>query len=147
MPAYFPDWADGPTLRWCLDWRPELATTAQFDHLLVTDLGMLDLPPRLTGGYAELRPGATRHEVAGQQVWICDPAEVLGRLDGRARSKDIARARIYAGLRARAPITPTRDGLAWLGSISSRGAPRRHPAARRGVHPPAPGSRRARRPR
>ncbi|OZM75043.1 hypothetical protein CFN78_02350 [Amycolatopsis antarctica] len=118
VPAYFPDWADGPSLSWCLRWRPDPLTPRRLDHLLVTDLGLLDLPPRLTGTHAGLRRGATRHPVAGTGVWICDPAEVLGRLDGSARRKDAARAEEYAALRARAPLAPTPEGLARLGSLN-----------------------------
>lgn len=73
VPAYFRDWLDGPTLRQCLNWTPEPVSASRLDHRFVTDLGMLDLPPEMTGRYARLRPRATGVELAGHQLWLCDP--------------------------------------------------------------------------
>jgi hypothetical protein len=107
VPAYLPGWADGPTLAACRAWRPMPATVENLDHLFVTPLGMLDVPPTLTGTFAELRPGATRVDVAGTAVWLCDPQEVLRRIDGRGRAKDLRRATAYAATRKRLSRDPT----------------------------------------
>jgi hypothetical protein len=101
LPAYFPAWAEGPSLAQCLRWRPDPVTPEQIDHLFVTAHGMLDIPPSITGTYRELAEGATFVEVAGLVVRVCDPGEVLRRLDGRARRKDLARAREYDAVRER----------------------------------------------
>ncbi len=50
-PAFIPPPYKGPTLEQCQAWRPDPATVTQLDHLFVTALGMLDIPPRLTGTY------------------------------------------------------------------------------------------------
>lgn len=101
VPAHLPGWADGPSLEWCRAWRPEPPTVEQLDHLFVTRLGMLDVPPKITGTYAQLRAGSTRLELFGVPVWVCDPDEVLRRLPVRPRPKDRARAATYEDLRHR----------------------------------------------
>ena len=49
VPAFLPSLSNGPTLEECRAWRPGPATEEHLDHLFVTTLGMLDVPPRLTG--------------------------------------------------------------------------------------------------
>ncbi|SMC61538.1 hypothetical protein [Lentzea albidocapillata] len=101
VPAYDPSWRNGLTEAQCRSWQPEPVTLEQLDHLFVTRLGMLDVPPELTGTYAHLRTGATELELAGTPVWVCDPREVLKRVPDPPRPKDLARADAYAELRQR----------------------------------------------
>ncbi|MFD0200345.1 MULTISPECIES: hypothetical protein [Saccharothrix] len=101
VPAFFPDWEPGLTLEQCRAWTPRPATPANLDHLFVTRLGMLDVPPEITGTYTRLRAGATEFELAGVPVWVCDPREVLDRIPDPPRRKDHERAAAYAAVRAR----------------------------------------------
>jgi hypothetical protein len=98
IPAYGPG-LSGLTEEECRAWRPEPPTAEQLDHLFVTRLGMLDVPPKLTGTYTGLLPGATRMDLAGVPVWVCDPDEVLRRLPAKPRPKEHARRHAYAALR------------------------------------------------
>lgn len=116
IPAYFPSRDRMMPLATCRAWRPEPATAEQLDHLFVTRLGMLDVPPKLTGTYAELRPGATVVEVAGVPVLVCAPEEVLGRLPERPRPKDVERAEQYAAVRASLRRDRTPRATGWFGS-------------------------------
>lgn len=100
-PAYVPDWAPGPDLDRCAAWSPDPATVERLDHLFVTPLGMLDVVPRLCGTYDELRGEATLMPLGGVPVAVCHPGEVLARLTGRTRDKDLRRAAAYATVRAR----------------------------------------------
>jgi len=100
-PAYEPTWAPGPTLTECEAWRPEPAVEHQLDHLLVTQLGMVDIVPRLCGTFEDLAARASLVRVAGSEVLICDPADVLARLVGRDRAKDRRRRAVYADLERR----------------------------------------------
>ena len=110
VPAYSKGWESGPTLEECRAWvPPDPPTAAGLDHLYVTRLGMLDIPPRLTGDYEHLRAGATLVELAGREVLACDPREVLDRLPDKLRSKDRDRATAYADLRARLGVRPPSD--------------------------------------
>ncbi|GAA3645748.1 hypothetical protein GCM10022267_35550 [Lentzea roselyniae] len=112
VPAYDPSWRTGLTLEQCRSWQPEPLTLEQLDHLFVTQLGMVDVPPKLTGTYAQLKEGATRLDVAGVPVWVCDPHEVLDRVPDPPRPKDLARAEAYAALRVRLERDRTPLGLA-----------------------------------
>lgn len=67
-------------LRQCQSWKPDPPTASHLDHLFVTALGMLDIPPDLTGTYAQLRPGASPLAVAGVPVLVCAPEDVLAHL-------------------------------------------------------------------
>ncbi|GLY65145.1 hypothetical protein [Amycolatopsis taiwanensis] len=99
VPAYQPSWSKGLSLQECQAWAPEPPTAEQLDHLFVTRLGMLDIPPALTGTYAELQPSADSVQLAGAPVRVCAPEEVLSRLPARPRAKDIERAVHYAAVR------------------------------------------------
>lgn len=107
IPAYVPEWANGPSLDECRAWRPEPATAEQLDHLFVTTLGMIDIPPSITGTYERLTAGGTTLIIAGVDVLVCHPTEVLDRLPAKQRAKDIARAEIYTDLRHRLATDPT----------------------------------------
>ncbi|WP_133851566.1 hypothetical protein [Labedaea rhizosphaerae] len=96
VPAY---WPDGLSLEDCLAWTPEPPTAGQLDHLFVTSLGMVDIPPASTGSYLELAPNATELELAGVPVCVCAPEAVLDRLPAKPRTKDVARAGQYAVVR------------------------------------------------
>lgn len=95
IPAHVPEWSNGTTVEQCRSWQAWPATEQNLDHLFVTRLGMLDVPPRLCGSYTELIPEATTVYMAGLPVRVCDPSEVLSRLEGRTRAKDIERAKVY----------------------------------------------------
>ncbi|MEV6236628.1 hypothetical protein [Lentzea sp. NPDC051838] len=112
VPAHDPSWRGGLTLEQCRAWRPEPLTSEQLDHLFVTRLGMVDVPPKLTGTYAQLKKGASELELAGVPVWVCDPHEVLDRVPDPPRPKDLARAEAYGALRARLVHDRTPLGLA-----------------------------------
>jgi hypothetical protein len=112
IPAHDPTWRSGLTVEQCRTWRPDPLTLEQLDHLFVTRLGMVDVPPELTGSYAHLKEGASRLELAGVPVWVCDPHEVLDRVPDPPRPKDLARADAYAALRARLKHDRTPLGLA-----------------------------------
>jgi hypothetical protein len=56
VPAYLPSWSATLSLDQCRTWTPRPPTAAQLDHLFVTRLGMVDVPPTLTGTYVELKP-------------------------------------------------------------------------------------------
>lgn len=112
VPAHMPDSQQGLSVAQCQQWRPDPPTADQLDHLFVTRLGMLDIPPRLTGTYDQLRSTATQMELAGVPVWVCDPDEVLRRLPERPRAKDRDRATAYAMLRERLRTDRSPVGLA-----------------------------------
>jgi hypothetical protein len=134
VPAYQPRWPAGPTREQCLAWTPRPATESNLDHLFVTRLGMLDVPPRLCGTYAQLIDRATRVDIAGVPVMVCAVAEVLDRLRGRRRSKDQRRAGIYGQVERHANAGPDPDGVSWL--LECLPAPVPVPPRRRS---PAPG--------
>ncbi|WP_090761461.1 hypothetical protein [Nonomuraea maritima] len=114
IPAFLPDWQEDFTIDHCRAWRPVPATAEQLDYLFVTRLGMLDVPPRLCGTYDELMPSARRVDIGDCQVTVCEPDEILRRLEGRTRPKDLDRAAAYQWIRAQ-PSTHRRptgvDGL------------------------------------
>lgn len=114
IPAHVPEWPGGLSLEQCHAWRPEPPTSRQLDHLFVTRLGMVDVPSSLTGTYAQLRPGAAQLELAGTQIWVCDPDEVLNRIPERPRPKDIERMTTYAAVRERLRTDRRPHGLAEL---------------------------------
>jgi hypothetical protein len=91
IPLHDPEWSKCPPLEWHYRWQPRPATAENLDHLLVTDVGLLDFVPRLCGTYEELVPGSSRLEVGGHSIRVADPMTVLDRLDGRSRPKDLAR--------------------------------------------------------
>lgn len=95
VPAHLPTWPESRSREQCLAWSPAPSTLACFDHLFVTSLGLLDLPPSLTGTFETLRPGSVPVDTAGVPVQVCNPHEVLGRLDGRRRAKDVERTGQY----------------------------------------------------
>ena len=107
VPAFLPSLSNGPTLEECRAWRPGPATEEHLDHLFVTTLGMLDVPPRLTGTFAELMAGATSVSIGGVEVWVCDPRMVLDGLPAKPRLKDTARAGEYERLRRRLDQRPS----------------------------------------
>lgn len=109
VPACFPPPSPGLTLEQYLAWRPDPPTAKHLDHLFVTSLGMLDIPPTLTGSYDELMTDARVITMAGVQVWICDPGQMLDRLPAKARTKNMARAATYTALRERLRRDPHPD--------------------------------------
>lgn len=107
IPLHDPLWSKCPPIEWHYKWQARPATVENLDHLMVTDVGLLDIVPTLCGTYEELAPGATPLKVGGHNIRVADPRTVLGRLDGRGRPKDLIRQsqidRIRADVEAGAP--------------------------------------------
>jgi len=101
VPAHHPGWAPGLSVAECMAWTAEPLDAERFDHVFVTRLGLLDVPTRLTGTYAQLRPGASLRPLGGQLVWVCDPATVLRGVASTDRAKDRERAAAYEQVRRR----------------------------------------------
>ncbi|WP_433555970.1 hypothetical protein ACQPWY_26830 [Pseudonocardia xinjiangensis] len=95
VPAHFPTWPESLSREQCLAWSPDPSDPTCFDHLFVTSLGLLDLPPSLTGTFEALRRESVAVDIAGIPVQVCNPHEVLDRLDGRRRAKDVERTAQY----------------------------------------------------
>ena len=93
VPLHDPQWSKSPPIEWHYKWQPRPATVENLDHLMVTDVGLLDIVPALCGTYEELAPGAASLEVGGHNIRVVDPRTVLDRLDGRSRPKDLIRQR------------------------------------------------------
>lgn len=87
------------TIKSCRSWRPEPATEQQMEYLFVTRLGMLDVPLRMCGSYEQLLPAASRIEIGGTLVQVCNPREVLARAMALTSPKHRARAALYAAMR------------------------------------------------
>ncbi|WP_412538372.1 hypothetical protein R8Z50_21265 [Longispora sp. K20-0274] len=105
VPAYTPGWRDDFTLDTCRAWRPEPPTEDQLEYLYVTRHGMLDLPLRMCGSYAELVPAAVSVDVGGVPVKVCALSAVLDRVTALTSPKHRDRAAVYAALRDR-PLDP-----------------------------------------
>lgn len=114
VPAFIPQWRDGLSLAECQAWTPHPVTVRNLDHLFVTRLGMVDVPPRLCGTYDDLIKGATRVDVGGVPIAVCALSEVLTRLHGRARAKDQQRAAIYQQMASHPPDHLAPTGVYWL---------------------------------
>jgi hypothetical protein len=70
---------------------PDDPTT--FDHSFATGHGRLDVVPVIAGSYADLRLRAAHAVLAGHEVWLAHPADVLAGMTGPRRPKDGARVR------------------------------------------------------
>lgn len=114
VPAYLPSWPATLSLDQCRTWTPQPPTAAQLDHLFVTRLGMVDVPPTLTGTYVELKRKASRVQLAGVPVLACAPEDVLRRLPTRPRPKDVERAGQYAAVRETLLHDRTPPAVAWF---------------------------------
>jgi hypothetical protein len=113
-PAFFPQWPHGPSIAECERWTPYPATEQNLDHLFVTRLGMLDVPPRICGTYDDLIKQAARVDVGGIEIAVCALPEVLTRLHGRTRAKDQQRAAIYRQMASYPPHQLAPLGVPWL---------------------------------
>ncbi|MGC7097271.1 hypothetical protein ACPZ19_21565 [Amycolatopsis lurida] len=122
VPAHHPDWPGSPTLDQCRAWTPEPPTAGRLDHLYVTRLGMVDVPPSLTGTYAELTRTASLVQLAGVPVQVCAPEAVLDRLPARPRQKDLDRAEQYAAVRRALSRDRTPRAVPWFSEVGG-GAP------------------------
>lgn len=98
IPAYTEGWRDDFTIATCRAWRPEPPTEEQLEWLYVTRHGMLDVPMRMCGTYAELLPNANRVDIGGVMVTVCDPRQVLERAMKLTSPKHVSRADLYAHL-------------------------------------------------
>jgi predicted nucleotidyltransferase len=114
IPAFNPDWTNGPSMDQCAAWTPHPATETNLDHLFVTRIGMVDVPPRLCGTYDELIKEAVTVDIAGISVRVCALEEVMRRLRGRARRKDNDRASVYAAMEERLKAGAGPTGVSWL---------------------------------
>jgi hypothetical protein len=92
IPMHHGTWDKSLTIEQCYAWKPEPANEEQLDHLFVTKLGLLDIVPRLCGTYEELESKAEHIEAFGQDVFLCDPNEVLRKMPAQPRKKDKRRA-------------------------------------------------------
>lgn len=100
IPLHDPGWSKCPPIEWHDTWQPRPATVENLDHLLVTDVGLLDIVLRMCGTYEELAPDSAPIEVGGHIVFVADPRTVLDRLDGRSRPKDVVRRQQVDQIRA-----------------------------------------------
>jgi hypothetical protein len=114
IPAFTPQWPDGPSMTDCGAWTPYPATEQNLDHLFVTRLGMLDVPPRICGTYDDLIKHAARVDVGGIPIAVCALSEVLTRLHGRTRAKDQQRAAIYRQMASYPTDQLAPVGVPWL---------------------------------
>jgi hypothetical protein len=114
IPAFTPQWPAGPSITECAAWTPHPATEQNLDHLFVTSLGMLDVPPRICGTYDGLIKDAARVDVGGIPIAVCALSEVLTRLHGRTRTKDHQRAGIYHQLASCPTDQLAPVGVPWL---------------------------------
>lgn len=114
VPAFTPGWRADFTVESCRSWRPEPATEQQLEYLFVTRLGMLDVPLRMCGSYEELLPTASRIEIGGIPVQVCDPREVLARVMALTSPKHQARAAAYAAVADRLAAHPSPAAVARL---------------------------------
>ncbi len=111
IPAYTEGWRDDFTPETCRAWRPEPATEENLEWLYVTRHGLLDLPMRMCGTSDELLAGASRVDLGGVDVNVCDPRLVLERGRRLTSPKHRERAALYAGLDvSRGPIGVPRFG-------------------------------------
>ncbi len=123
VPAFVPTWSKGLSLEACKEWTPIPATEQNLDHLFVTRLGMVDVPPRLCGEYDQLIEQAVRIDIGGVPVMVCAVEEVLGRLRGRRRPKDVERAAVYEEVERSAVAGAAPTGVPWLLARLSEAAP------------------------
>lgn len=101
----FGDWQMGPDgeQRWIereprpgerearLDWQPDPADPASFDHLLGTRFGALDVAPEVSGRYAELVGRAEPVRAFGLEILAASIADQLATLTVARRAKDRSR--------------------------------------------------------
>lgn len=69
-------------------WQPDPSDPSSFDYLLQSKHGAIDIVPRVSGTYDELRPRASAVEVGGQHVWVESIHDLLATLTVARRQKD-----------------------------------------------------------
>ena len=77
---------------------PLPAVEAYQDGRFLTDYGVLDVVPRLTGTHQELARTATTVRLHGIEVLAADLVPILRRLEGSGRGKDRQRFALAAHL-------------------------------------------------
>jgi len=86
-------------------WRPNPADVATFDYLFRTKHGNFDTPPGICGTYEALIQRARRGRVAGHEVLVAHPEDLLATLTATRRARDPERVRMLeaAARNGRAP--------------------------------------------
>ena len=90
---------------------------ATFDHAFTTRLGRLDVVPHIAGSYGRLRERAARASLAGREVRVADPIDLLGGMTAPRRGKDGPRVRHLRAIMA--PRSPT-SGVGFVGFRTDR---------------------------
>ncbi len=88
FPECVPGWEYSLTIDEIRRWRPNPAIEANLNHRFVTERGILDIVPRLTGTYRELLVGSWKTRIEGREVVVADVRPVLERLRRSKRDKD-----------------------------------------------------------
>ncbi len=78
-PHVDPDWPE-TTEEDAVRWAPEPATAENLDHLFETRLGRFDVVPSRSGTYEELAPRALPARLAGHEVLVAAPCDLLPHL-------------------------------------------------------------------
>lgn len=81
-------WEYSLTLDEVSRWRPLPAVEGNLNHRFVTEHGILDVVPRLTGTYQQLLRRARLVQLDGEEVMAADPQAILVRLRASTRPKD-----------------------------------------------------------
>jgi hypothetical protein len=88
-----------------------------FDHSFATKHGPLDVVPRIAGSYVDLRSRASRLPVAGLEVLVAHPIDILAGMTGPRRPKDGPRVR---HLRSLATAPSGGSGVGFIGFRTDR---------------------------
>ncbi len=87
FPQPVPDWEHGLSVEEVSRWRPHPAV-ANLNSRFLTDYGVLDIVPDLTGSYDQLLRTARTAELDGMELLTADLAPILRRLETSSRPKD-----------------------------------------------------------
>jgi hypothetical protein len=87
-----------------------------FDHSFATPYGRLDVVPRISGSYESLRSRAERRAIAGREVWVAHPIDLLAGMTGPRRSKDGPRVRHLR----QAAVATRASGIGFVGFRTDR---------------------------
>jgi hypothetical protein len=101
VPHAVPKWEFGLTIEDVKRWRPRPACEANLNHRFVTEHGILDVVPRLTGTFEELQIRAWPGHLMGAAVLVADLEPILTRLRHSSRHKDQQRWRAAVAMLTR----------------------------------------------
>ena len=88
-------------------WKPDPANPDSFDHLLESDLGAIDVVPKVSGTYEQLRARAVELDACGERVWVESIADLLATITVPRREKDADRVRRLRELQRQAMVSST----------------------------------------